>query len=243
MSASSGAASTAGRGSCGASEADIGHASFAPKLRLWQLISPGLPVGAYAYSSGLEQVVASGTVRNADDALTWVDGTLRHGLARTDLPVLVRVHAALERRDDAAADAWSAWLVATRETAELRFADLCMGEALMRLAHSLGAAVRPGERPFAAAFAAAAVRFAIPAAEAAAGYAFSWCESHVAAAVKLVPLGHTAGQRVMLELGRSIETAVGIALDVDDDEIGFSMPGASIASAKHETLHTRLFRS
>ncbi len=212
-------------------------------VRLWQLISPTLPVGAYSYSQALEQVVDSGEVNDEDAALSWMLGLLRHGVARLDLPILLRVHAAWAAGDAVATAHWSRSLEATRETSELRLEDLAMGGALADLLLKLGVTVPERRMPFAAAFAVAAVHWHISRAEACAGYAWSWCEAQVAAAIKLVPLGHTAGQRVLLALGDAIPEAVAAALACGDDDIGLSLPGFAIASALHETQYTRLFRS
>jgi urease accessory protein len=212
-------------------------------LRLWQLISPNLPVGGYSYSQGLEQVIAAGTLYDAASVQAWLADTLCHGLATTDLPMLLRVQRAWRSRDAATAQQLSTQLAAMRETFELRFGDLAMGAALARLLASLGVDVPRCELTFAAAFAVAAAHFDVPEAEACRGYAWSWSESQVGAAIKLVPLGHTAGQRMLLDLGPTIDAAVERALDCEDDAIGFSMPGAAIASALHETQYSRLFRS
>lgn len=216
--------------------------SLRASLRLWQLISPSLPVGAYAYSSGLEQVVETGRVRSERDAAEWIEGVL-HGLARTDLPILLRVHGAVAARDLDEAIEWCRTLVAMRETAELRAADRHMGQALACLLEDLGLPMPRCDWPFAGAYAFGAAHGGVSAVLAAAGYAWAWCESHVAAAIKLVPLGHTAGQKILLGLGPAIEAAVVRACRLDDAEIGYSMPGLAIASARHETQHTRLFRS
>lgn len=212
-------------------------------LRLWQLISPNLPVGAYSYSNALEQVIDAGDVRSEADAAEWIDDLLLEGIARTDLPVLIRAHYAFASGDADTAARWCRTLAAMRETAELRFADRSMGEALLRLLEDLGVRAPRCEWPFACAFAFASAHWGIAAADAAAGYAWSWCESQAAAAIKLVPLGHTAGQRLLLGRSSSIRAAVDRALRLDDDEIGFGMPALAIASARHETQYTRLFRS
>lgn len=212
-------------------------------LRLWQLISPSLPVGAYAYSNGLEQLIATCDVRNETDVAEWLDDMLTAGLARTDLPVLIRVQLAAAGDDVGTAIRWCRRLLAMRDTAELRFADRSMGDALARLLAGLGVRIPEGPWPFAGAFAFAAAAWGVPVGDAALGYAWSWCESQVAAAIKLVPLGHTAGQRVMLGRAAAIRAAVALALSLDDGEIGFGMPGLAIASARHETQYTRLFRS
>jgi urease accessory protein len=215
----------------------------AGSLKLWQLISPALPVGAYSYSQALEYVHFEGTVHDERSALAWLSDLLAHNIARLDLPILERVHHAWTAHDELAVRRWSRELEARRETAELRFEDLSMGSALLQLLTSLGEPMPERRLPFASAFAIAAVNWSIPVAEACAGYAWAWCEAQVAAAVKLVPLGHTAGQRMLLALGLEIPAAVRRAAACRDAEIGASLPGLAIASALHETQYTRLFRS
>lgn len=212
-------------------------------LRLWQLISPALPVGAFAYSQGLESVHDAGIVHDEPSALTWLRELLAHGLAYLDLPILLRVHRAWSARDAEAVRNWSRTLEARRETAELRFEDLAMGGALAQLLANLGEPTPESRLPFASAFGVAAANFRVPAAHAAAGYAWAWCEAQIAAAVKLVPLGHTAGQRMLLALAEDIEPVVAEAAARSDTEIGLGLPGLAIASARHETQYTRLFRS
>lgn len=213
------------------------------RTKLWQLISPALPVGAYSYSQALEYVHFEGIVHDERSAVEWLRDLLAHGVARLDLPILERVHRAWAVRDDVAVRRWSRELEARRETAELRFEDLAMGSALTQLLTSLGEAVPERRLPFASAFAVAAANWSIPLEDACAGYAWAWCEAQVAAAVKLVPLGHTAGQRLLLALGAEIPAAVARAATCRDRDIGASLPGLAIASALHETQYTRLFRS
>jgi urease accessory protein len=213
------------------------------RTRLWQLISPALPVGAYSYSQALEYVHFEGIVRDESSALQWLRDLLAHGVARLDLPILERVHRAWTARDELAVRRWSRELEARRETAELRFEDLSMGSALAQLLTSLGEHVPERRLPFASAFAIAAVSWSIPVEDACTGYAWAWCEAQVAAGVKLVPLGHTAGQRLLLALGDEIPAAVARAAACRDCDIGASLPGLAIASALHETQYTRLFRS
>ena len=213
-------------------------------LRLWQLISPTLPVGAYSYSQALEYVIERGTVCDEPSTLAWLRELLHHGLAALDLPVLLRVHRAWTHNDTTAVAQLSRELEARRDTAELRFEDMAMGGALTQLLANLGEPLPPAPRlPFASAFAVACANWHVSEEDACAGFAWAWCESQVAAAVKLVPLGHTAGQRVLLALGDEISTAVATASTLTDDDIGATLPGLAIASALHETQYTRLFRS
>ena len=79
--------------------------------------------------------------------------------------------------------------------------------------------------------------------EAALGYAWVWCEQQVGAAVKLIPLGQTAGQRLLLRLGAMIPATVRAGCALADEDLGGTAPGLGIASARHETQYTRLFRS
>src|SRR5262245_28840448 len=125
-------------------------------LRLWQLISPALPVGAYSYSQGLEYVHFEGKVHDERTALAWLQDLLAHGVVRLDLPILARVHRAWSVRDDLAVRRWSRTLEARRETAELRFEDMAMGSALTQLLVSLGVTVPERRLPIASAFAVAA---------------------------------------------------------------------------------------
>lgn len=210
---------------------------------LWQLISPTLPVGAYHYSQGLEQAVSSGWVSDEASAHAWITGLLSRSVARVDLPILIRTHAAWCEQDPAAVRHWDDMGRACRETAQLRDEESNMGAALMRLASNLDARVPDPPLGFTAAFAALASDWDIPPADAATGYAWSWCENQVAAAVKLVPLGHSAGQRLLRSLGGAIEQAVGTAFACGDEEIGCLAPGHALASAWHETKEVRLFRS
>jgi len=211
--------------------------------RLWQLVSPTLPVGAYSYSQALEQAVDAGYVRDAASARQWVAGLLEASLAAADLPVLVRVHRAFSAGDVPAVRRLGRELEAMRETAELRLEDLCMGGALAQLLASFGLEVPDKRLPFASAFALACVHWGIAERDACAGYAWAWCEAQTAAAVKLVPLGHTAGQKLLFELGGRIPGVVDTALACGDDDLGMSLPGFAITSALHETQYTRLFRS
>jgi urease accessory protein len=218
------------------------------RLRLWQLISPTLPVGAYAYSQGLEHAVAVGWVSDENDAAQWITGLLQHSLSRVDAPLLARMHRCWRAGDGAGVTAWSRILIAARETAELRAEDRQMGAALARLLQDLdvpGAAPRSTEEapPFAAMFALGAAHWAIPERETVEGYLWAWTENQVAAAIKLVPLGQTAGQRLLLTAAPAVSAAAERALQLGDEDIGASASGLAIASALHETQYSRLFRS
>src|SRR5688572_31209561 len=99
-------------------------------LRLLQLVSPALPVGAFAYSEGLESAVADGLVTDEASASRWIRGRLVHGPGRLDAPIAARLHRAWTLGDDASVQRWTALLAAFRETRQLRDADRDMGQAL-----------------------------------------------------------------------------------------------------------------
>ncbi len=107
------------------------------QFRLWQLISPALPIGGYAYSQGLEYAVESGWVRNEQDMQQWISGMLRHMHQQLDLPVLVRIYRAWCADDVATVQYWNDYLLAARETSELLQEDCQLGRALAVLLRDL----------------------------------------------------------------------------------------------------------
>jgi urease accessory protein len=216
--------------------------------RLLQLVSPALPIGAFAYSQGLEQAVASGWVTDEVTAGEWVLGLLEHSMTTLDLPVLERLIDAWRADDIERIEGWTVWLGASRPTREMRAEDRQLGASLARALGGIGVAdaaewTERDDVTHAAMFALAAARFHIPTAAALAGYAFAWAEASVSAAVRLVPLGQSAGQRLLAAAGDAIPDAVARARALDDDELGATAPGQAIASALHEALYSRLFRS
>lgn len=218
-------------------------------LRLLQLASPALPVGAYSYSEGLETLVQQGTLPNADAVSHWLEQELRRGGVRLEAAVLLRCQAAMGDGDRAALQYWNQWLSAARDTAELRAQSWQMGRSLSRLLQSLHPELEPAiavclpHCNFAAAFAIAAAYWQIEPEAALLGYLQSWANNLVTAAVKLVPLGQTAGQQILLNLCPSLEAAAHSIAQLEDENLATSSWGWAIASMQHETLYSRLFRS
>ena len=217
-------------------------------LRLLHLTSPALPIGAFNFSQGLEYAVEAQLVTDEASALDWIQGMVRYSVGTLDLPVLLRVHAACAEADSVAAMQWSTELMASRETLESRAEERHLGQALAKLlsASGLGASRswlgQPGTSHVAM-FALAAATHGIEASAAAHGYAWAWVENQVIAAVKLLPLGQSAGQRMLGQLLLQIPDVVAHAQVMCDDDIGTSVPFATMASALHESQYTRLFRS
>jgi urease accessory protein len=218
------------------------------RLRLFQLVSPTLPIGGFTYSQGLEWAIEADWVNGVGSLQDWLAGLMDDGLGLLDLPLLVRLYAACEARDPDAVEAWGRRLLAARESRELRAEEHNRARALRTLLADLGleeASLWHDELQYcqAAPYALAAVRWEIPLRDALLGYAWGWLDNQVAAAIKLIPLGQTAGQRVQLALAERVPGLVSRACEVGDDGIGAAAPALAIASACHETQYTRLFRS
>ena len=218
-------------------------------LRLLQLSSPALPVGAFSYSEGLETLVEQRIVQAPEQVLHWLEQELQCGAVRVEGIALARSHAAFCNQDWGSLAEWNHWLSAMRETAELRQQSWQMGRSLARtlehlhpeLKESLAACGEPCN--FAAVFGLTAAHWRIDSHSALLGYLQSWATNLVNAAVKLVPLGQTAGQRLLLDLYPTLAEAAAEILVLEDDDIATSGSGLSLASMQHETLYSRLFRS
>jgi len=201
--------------------------------RLLQLASPALPVGAYSYSQGLEAAIEAGIVRDAASAEQWIADVLEFSVAPMEAPILWKLMHG---------EPVNELFLASRETAELRAETLQMGHSLCRLLAQLELKDLPdGEVAFPTAFAIAVRHWNIEPRAALVAYLWSWLENQVMAAVKALPLGQTAGQRILLALGNDLERIADRASSVD--ELRNFAPGLAMLSARHETQYSRLFRS
>jgi urease accessory protein len=215
-------------------------------LRLMQLSSVSLPVGGYAFSQGLEFAIERGWIRKAAQVSEWLEQQLLYSVAQTDLPLLQRAMLATEQQDYQRLQWCNDLALACRETRELRLTDSAMGEAMNRLLLSLG---QPQPLPtaedvsFVVLFGVAAQNWQIDYPTTALGFLWSWLENQVAAATKLVPLGQTQAQQLLVELQPLLPQAVSQAALIVDDDIGNGLQALAIASAGHETQYSRLFRS
>jgi urease accessory protein len=219
-------------------------------LRLMQLSSASLPAGGYSFSQGLEYAVDAGWVCNAEQTFSWCELLFGESIAIVDLPLLIRLLAAVKNKDSKKFILWNATVLACRETTELCLTETAMGAALIRLLAQLGidnesSSIDFDEEPisFIAAFALAGNNWGIDDDSILVGYCWSWLENQIAAATKLVPLGQTAAQKLLIELGDNIQEIIEKSKTIEDDDIGASLPGLAMASAWHETQYSRLFRS
>lgn len=222
-----------------------------PLVRLLQLASPTLPVGAYSYSQGLEAAVEARIVHDAASARQWIGDVLELSVTGMEAPLLLRLHQAWANNDSTVVERWNAVLLASRESAELRAETVQMGYSLARLLGELDdtnaarfADLQAIEEPaFPTAYACVAAAWHIGAHDALVAYLWSWLENQVMAAVKAVPLGQTAGQKILLALGDSLDAAAQTASDLGDHELKNVAPGLALLSSLHETQYSRLFRS
>jgi urease accessory protein len=218
---------------------------------LLHLASPALPIGAFSYSQGLEAAIEASLITNADTARDWIANGLANVLAPGELPFLAHQIERWHAHDTAGLTLANSEFLASRESAELRRETEQMGWSLRQLCVSLEwgdverratlAAMTPLAQP--TAFAYAAFTHGVSADAALAAYAFSWVENQAAAALKAVPLGQLAGQRIIVGLRVAIDAAVQRALATVPDDINTFAPQLGILSARHESQYSRLFRS
>ena len=217
-------------------------------LRLLQISSPAFPIGAYAYSHGLEQAVDRGWVHDEDSARRWILGVLSHAIGCVEVPALARLAPGWKKDDLDQVLFWMRVVGACRDTNELSEEDRRLGQALFQALADLGV---PRADRFAAdddathigAFALAMAAFDVCLIAGIQAYLFSWAENQASCAARLVPLGQSTMQRVLSAALPVVPLIVAAGLALADDEIGATAPGLAIASAHHETQYSRLFRS
>ena len=220
-------------------------------LQLMWLASPALPVGGFSYSEALEAAVESGCIADEAQAAHWLVDQLQLGLARSDLALVGKAFAAWQRDDLPSVIELNDWFTQTRETSEMRQQAQQMGRSLVEWLKNRGdddtrvarlASLSPAPT-WPVAFALAAAQTGAPLREALLAFAFGWAENMVQAALKAVPFGQSAGQRILGRLSDAIPAAVEHAMRLPDSERQAFTPMLSILSAQHETQYSRLFRS
>jgi len=219
-------------------------------LRLLQLASPSLPIGAYTYSQGLEAAIEAETITGESSARDWIIESL--GIVGDfEAPILWRLLEGFAARDAETVTFWTERFVAARDTAEFRAETIQMGYSLSKLIVELRIAdpelleileCQP-EIPLPTAFACAAEALGVPHEAALLGMLFSMIENQVLACVKSVPLGQVSGQRLLLSLHPVIEETMRHAQRLGDDELSNWAPGLSVLSMQHEVQYSRIFRS
>lgn len=219
-------------------------------LQLIWLASPALPVGGFSYSEGLEAAVDRAGVATESIAADWLSDQLHLSLARGDLAVIAQAIPAWRGNQLDRVKALNNWVLQTRETSELRLQAEQMGRSLLEWLRNHDSISDPQLEACAQLPPTYPVAFALAASPLAAGvpdclttYAFGWAENMMQAALKSVPLGQSAGQRILARLAAEIPAAVAAAMALEDHERQAFSPMLAILSSQHETQYSRLFRS
>ena len=216
----------------------------AARLKLFQLVSPALPVGAFSYSEGLEVLVQQGLLSGPPDLEAWLRAELQRGAVAMEAAALEGLLVLLRGGDLPAAQELDGWLLAQREAAEVRAQQRQMGQSLLLLLADLGwplPAAASLAWPAAYAWAAHCLEIDSPALEEA--YLYSWVANQISAAVRLVPLGPTQGQRLQLALAPFIAERAAALAASDPRQLWNGGIGAGLAQLQHAELYSRLFRS
>ena len=219
-------------------------------MQLMWLASPALPIGGFSYSECLEAAVDTARAATESEASVWLVDQLHMTLARSELPAVAQAIAAWRADDQPRIAELNAWVLQTRESAELRAQTEQMGKSLLEWLKNHTTAtptqislLASQEPTYPIAFALAASATQAPVRECLLAFAFGWAENMMQAAIKAVPLGQSAGQRILSALTAEIPSAVDHALSVSDDTRQAFSPMLAILSSQHEVQYSRLFRS
>lgn len=221
---------------------------------LQQLASPALPIGGFSYSQGLEAAVELGLVHDEASAAHWIQDQLHSVIGHCEAPLWALLHQAWQAGSDDDVRHWNRWFFASRETKEIRNETEQMGVSLYKLALELDwldeqartrlKSLRPLCLP--TVHAAIAQQADLPVQAGLNAYLYTWLENQVMAAIKSVPLGQVAGQRVLSQARRQIPDVARLALERSQQQppaLQTFAPQFSIVSARHESQFSRLFRS
>jgi urease accessory protein len=207
-------------------------------LALLAWTSPAFPTGAFACSHGLEWAVEAGDVRDEATLLAWLEDLLRHGSGRNEIILLRAAHRSWS--DTAAVAELARAAAATRER---RAETVALGGTFIAAAAPWSPPAMPAETPYPVALGALAGAHGFDAEVTASAALQGFVTNLISAAVRLVPLGQSAGLRVLAALAPVIRAAVADTREATTDELGGAAFRSDIAAMRHETQHTRLFRT
>jgi urease accessory protein len=216
-------------------------------LRLLAWLSPAFPTGAFAWSHGIEWAVEAGDVRDAGGLCAWVEDVLRHGAGRNDAILLRHAHRAAGD-PDALADI-AALALAAQPARERRAESVGQGNAFCLAAAPWGAAVltaltaRVGDIAYPVALGALTGVHGIDEDDAALGLLHAFTGNLISAAVRLIPLGQSAGVAALADLSPVLVAVAAESRGLGLDDVGGACFRADLAAMRHETQYTRLFRS
>jgi urease accessory protein len=219
--------------------------------RLLTWFSPTYPIGAFSYSSGIEWAVEAGDVTSAETLRAWLESILNCGAGINDGILFSQIHRAVGCDDTAAMVEIAELAAAFAPTRERYVETTTMGRAFMEVAQAAWpcaaltklVALWPGSIAYPVAAGAACAGHCIPLVLALHTFLTALCANWISAGVRLVPLGHTDGQCVLSALEPAVAASTNRALAAHLDDLASATIRADIASARHETQYTRLFRS
>ena len=223
-------------------------ASTRSQLRLLQFLSPVAPVGTYSYSQGIEWAVNENWIQDESSFALWIQEQISSVLTEQELPLLMRLYRSVADNDIDSAEYWSQFSIAVRETAELRQEERNRAEAYLRVLESIETIDSRWPRSMflktpLASMAWFCVRQEISEHALLTAYAHNWLESSLVTGIKVIPLGQSAGQRLLFTLAAELVTAIERSQTISDEAIGIALPALSMASCGHETQYTRIYRS
>ena len=224
--------------------------SLLARVRLLQLASQAFPVGGYSQSQGLESAIESGLVRDEASTRQWINDVLEFSLGSYELPALHALAGAWRDRDVAGLRRINDEFLATRESAELRAATVQMGfsmRSLLKVLPDLDEWHNPTlhglpEPSLPCVWSGLATAWSIAPEDASVAYLWPWAENQVLVAMKTIPIGQSAGQRILMAVGAEIARVAQSGSRSDVPLSNFA-PGLAILSSQHETQYSRLFRS
>lgn len=221
-------------------------------LLLLQLCNSSLPLGAYSYSEGLETLVEKKLIIDSQDLKYWLLNELKYGSIRVESAMIVRSYYSYQQQKLEDLLYWNNWFSASRETSELRQQSWQMGKSLLRLINSfepdnlfLQTVINnlKSSGNYSIVFGVITAHWQIEIENVLLGYLHNWLNNLVNVGVKLIPLGQTEGQKLLLNFNQEITEQLTNILSLKDDELSSCSWGLSLASMNHEQLYSRLFRS
>lgn len=223
--------------------------SLAQQLGLLYLSSPALPIGAFAYSQGLEKAIELNRVHDRESLKEWALDVIQFGLCKLEGPILIALSRAIEQGDTSQFEQLDQRVYACRETAELFQEEQHLGQSLARLlktqalVSSSDTVKLPKGASFLSAFALAANKLGLAEEQMLLSFLWSWLENQITVSCKSIPLGQTDAQQVLLALRPQIARLIPSIEAAEQNFPGSSLPGQAMLSALHEVQYSRLFRS
>jgi len=221
---------------------------------LLHLASPVLPIGGFSYSQALEAAIHHGLITDAADAHQWIEGHLFEVMTKSEALIWIYLYNAWQAEDVEKISYWNDWFWASRETSEFRLETEQMGWSLVKLIkelawgtpdqHAVLIAMQTITLPCAHTF--ACHTNGIQVHNGLHIYLYTWLENQVMAAMKGVPLGQVAGQKILLSIGRALASRMNDILThacAEGTLVNTFAPQLNILSSRHEHQYSRLFRS